>query len=88
MNITEKTSQHRVEIVGEFKHLIVETKTVFLRDDAEIEGTEKFHRDSISCGDFDKADALGVRAYADMAWTPDVLSGYAVHKITVENTQE
>lgn len=80
MSIEEKKSMHRVEFIGEFKHIIVETKTAFLRDDVEIEGTATYHRDSITCGDFAKADLLGVRDLAEVAWTRSVIEAYEQHQ--------
>lgn len=80
MAIEENTTMHRVEFIGEFKHIIVETRTAFLRDGVEIEGSVTYHRGSITCGEFDRASDLGVRDLAAVAWTQAVIEAYSRHQ--------
>lgn len=56
----------KIQTTGEYNHLSIRS----IKEDGS------FHRVAILCGDFDKADALGVRAQADEAWTAEVLEAW------------
>lgn len=56
----------KVQIQGEYKHLSVRS----IKEDGS------YHRVAILCGDFDKADAVGVRSQADEVWTAEVLEAW------------
>jgi hypothetical protein len=56
----------KIQITGEYKHLSVRS----IKEDGS------FHRVAIQCGDFDKAEALGVKAEAEQVWTAEVLEAW------------
>jgi hypothetical protein len=56
-------------------HIEVRKDTLIKRDGEVIHTS--YWRGVVEPGNYSKADALGVRAYADAAWTPELLAAYA-----------
>jgi len=81
MSLTERTTQGDINIVGDAKHIIVAEITEILRDGVVI-STES-NNTMAECGNFDKADALGVRAIADAIWTDEVIAAHEAHTASV-----
>ena len=77
MAITKETTEDRIEIIGDYKHLQVRSATVIKEDGTEI--SRSFHRKVIKPGKLDdsrnyvKSDVSGesaqVQAIANAAWT-------------------
>jgi hypothetical protein len=67
----------KIEIVTEFKHLQVRF-TAPLFDGAGNQVSSQTHRDVVTCGDFEKANAIGgeVAQLAQMYWTPERVAAY------------
>ena len=74
MALTKEKIQDKVEIVTKYKHLQIRYSNQILEDGIKI--SESFERTVVSCGDYDSADANGVRAIADAVWTADLISEY------------
>jgi len=80
MEIFEKTVLDQVEIVkslGVIQVRCVKQKWVRSGDqELMVEGNVGLHRYSVNPGEWDLADQLGVRSYAEIEWTPEVLAAY------------
>ncbi len=74
MTLIKEKVQDKVEIVSKYKHLKIRYSNQILEDGVKI--SESFERTVISCGDYDRADANGVRAIADAVWTADLITEY------------
>jgi hypothetical protein len=85
MALTERTLQGDINIVSDAKHIIVAETTEILRDGVVISTDSK--NTMAECGNFDKADSLGVRALADVIWTPELIAAHLAHTAEV-NTGE
>jgi len=85
MALTEETTQDRIEIVGEFKHIQVRTATVIKKDGVEI--SRSFHRHivapDISADDLANESA-DVQSIAAQIHTDAVKTAYAAQKTTPE----
>ena len=80
MALTEKTTQDKIEVVGDFKHVQVRTATVIKRDGTEI--SRSYHRHvvapNISADDLANESA-DVQAIAAQVHTNAVKTAYAAH---------
>jgi hypothetical protein len=81
MALTERTLQGDINIVSDAKHIIVAETTEILRDGVVISTDSK--NTMAECGNFDKADALGVRALADVIWTTEVIAAHEAHNASL-----
>tara|TARA_R110000824_G_scaffold230951_3_gene418690 strand:- start:4 stop:264 length:261 start_codon:yes stop_codon:yes gene_type:complete len=77
MALTKHVSQDKIEIVGEFKHIQVRTKTAVLEDGVEI--SSGFHRHVVSAGDDYSAESTEVQAICAAVHTDAVVAAYAAH---------
>ena len=84
MALTERITQGEIKIVSDVKHIIVTELTEILRDGVVI-ATES-NNTMVDCGNFDKADALGIRGLADVLWTTEVLDAHEAHNASLENS--
>lgn len=77
MALTEETVQGNIEVVGQFKHVQVQTTTIIKRDGTEVSRT--FHRHVIA----PNADITGenseVQAICNTVHTQAVKDAYAAH---------
>jgi len=74
MALTKEKIQDKIEIVSKYKHLQIRYSNQILEDGVKI--SEAFERTVVNCGNYDAADANGVRAIADAVWTADLISEY------------
>ena len=77
MALTKHVSQDKIEIVGEFKHIQVRTKTAVLEDGVEI--SSGFHRHVVSAGDDYSAESTEVQAICAAVHTDAVVAALAAH---------
>lgn len=77
MALTERTTQDKIEIVGEFKHIQVRTATIIERDGVEI--SRSFSRHVIAPTDDVSAESAEVQAIAAAVHTADVKAAYEAH---------
>ena len=82
MALTKERVQDKLEIVKEWKHIQVRFSDNIIEDGKVI--SHSYHREMILCGDYQKADELGVRAIADAVWTADLISEYQASIATPE----
>lgn len=80
MDIVEKYVVDLVEIVqstGMIQVRCVKQKWVKSGDqELLVEPRVGFHRFSLSPGQWTEAESLGVKSYADAAWSPEVIAAY------------
>ena len=74
MALSKERVQDKVEIVGEYKNIQVRFVDKIIEDGKVI--SEIFHREVATCGDYDKADALGVKKIADASWTAALVKSF------------
>lgn len=74
MSLSKKRIQDKIEIVTEFKHIQVRYKDQIIENNEVI--SESFYRDTIECGDLEKAKEHNVDKIAEVVWTDDVKNAY------------
>ena len=77
MALTKHVSQDKIEIVGEFKHVQVRTKTAVLEDGVEI--SSGFSRHIVSAGDDYSAESAEVQAICAAVHSDAVVAAHAAH---------
>lgn len=82
--ITETSAVTSVDIRTDTGHISVRVTKQFVRPDGSASKPEH-HRTPINPGDYATADALGVRSYADLAWTPEVLAAWDAAKAALDS---
>lgn len=90
MEIFEKTVMDQIEIVkslGVIQVRCIKQKWVRSGDqEMLVEPNVGLHRYSLNPGEWELADRLGVRSYADIEWTPDVIAAYQARLDLRHNT--
>ena len=74
MSLNKKRIQDKIEIVTEFKHIQVRYLNQIVEDGKVI--SETTHRDTIECGDLEKAKEHNVDKIAKVVWTDDIKKAY------------
>ena len=77
MALTKAVSQDKIEVVGEFKHVQVRTKTAVLEDGVEI--SSGFSRHVVTAGDDYSSESAEVQAICAVVHTDTVVEAYAAH---------
>ena len=77
MALTKEVTQDKIEIVGDYKHVQVRTKTAVLEDGVEL--SSGFHRHVVSAGDDYSAESTEVQAICAAVHTDAVVATYAAH---------
>ena len=77
MALTKEIIQDRIEVVGEFKHVQVRTKTAVMEDGVEL--SYGFHRHVVSAGDDYSAESTEVQAICAAVHSDAVVAAYAAH---------
>ena len=77
MALTKEVTQDKIEIVGEFKHVQVRTKTAVMEDGVEL--SYGFHRHVVSAGDDYSAESTEIQAICAVVHTDAVVAAYAAH---------
>tara|TARA_Y100000015_G_scaffold27236_1_gene26431 strand:+ start:851 stop:1102 length:252 start_codon:yes stop_codon:yes gene_type:complete len=77
MALTEETTQDKIEVVGEFKHVQVRTATIIKRDGTEINRT--FHRHVVAPDADISEESSEVQAICNAVHTQAVKDAYASH---------
>jgi hypothetical protein len=77
MALTKKVTQDKIEIVGEFKHVQVRTKTAVMEDGVEL--SSGFSRHVVSAGQDYSAESTEVQAICGVVHTDAVVAAYAAH---------
>ena len=77
MALTKVVTQDKIEIVGEFKHVQVRTKTAVMEDGVEL--SSGFSRHVVSAGDDYSAESAEVQAICAAVHTDAVVAALAAH---------
>ena len=75
--LEKQISQDKIEIVGQFKHVQVRTKTAVMEDGVEL--SSSFHRHVVSAGDDYSAESAELQAICAVVHTDAVVAAYAAH---------
>lgn len=78
MALSKVITQDKIEVVGEFKHVQVRTKTAVLEDGVEL--SSSFHRHVVAAGDDYSAESTEVQAVCGAVHTDEVKAAYAAKK--------
>jgi len=77
MALTERTTDDKIEIVGDFKHIQIRQATIIERDGVEI--SRSFHRRVVAPGDDVSGETAEIQALADVVHTAEVIAAYQAH---------
>ena len=77
MALTKVVTQDRIEVVGEFKHVQVRTKTAVMEDGVEL--SSGFSRHVVSAGQDYSAESAEVQAICAVVHTDAVVAALAAH---------
>jgi len=77
MALTKVITQDKIEIVGEFKHVQVRTKTAVMEDGVEL--SSSFSRHVVTAGQDYSAESAEVQAICSLVHTDAVVAAYAAH---------
>ena len=77
MALTKEVAQDKIEIVGEFKHVQVRTKTSVMEDGVEL--SSGFSRHVVSAGDDYSTESTEVQAICAAVHSDAVVAAYAAH---------
>ena len=77
MALTERTSDDKIEICGDYKHLQIRTATIIERDGVEI--SRSFSRHVVAPGDDVSGESSEVQAIAAAVHTAEVIAAYQAH---------
>ena len=78
MALTERTTEDKIEIVGDFKHVQVRTATIIERDGVEI--SRSFHRHVVAPGADVSGESAEVQAICAAVHTPENIAAYKAHQ--------
>ena len=74
MSLSKKRIQDKIEIVGKFKTIQVRYQDQIIENGKVISSSS--HRDSINCGDVEKAKEHNVEKIGEVVWTSDIKKTY------------
>ena len=77
MALTERTTEDKIEIVGDHKMVQVRTATIIERDGVEI--SRSFHRHVVAPDADISGESAEVQAVCNAIWTQEVKDAYAAH---------
>ena len=77
MALTERTTDDKIEIVGDYKHLQIRTATIIERDGVEI--SRSFHRRVVGRLDDVSGESTEVQAIAAAIHTDELKAAYQAH---------
>ena len=75
MALTERTTEDKIEIVGDYKHVQVRTATIIERDGVEI--SRSFHRHALAPDADISGESAEVQAVCNAVWTQEVKDAWA-----------
>ena len=75
MALTERTTEDKIEIVGDYKHVQVRTATIIERDGVEI--SRSFHRHVVAPDADISGESAEVQAICNAVWKQEIKDAYA-----------
>ena len=82
MALTERETEDKIEVVGDFKILQIRTATVIERDGEEI--SRAFHRHVCSPDQDVSGESAEVQSIATAVWTDEIKAAWAAHQAEQE----
>ncbi len=86
MNLSKKRIQDKIEIVTEFKHIQIRYQDQIIENDKVI--SQSAYRDTIECGDIEKAKEHNVDNIANVIWTKEIKKNYVDYINSLETSNE
>ena len=77
MALSKVITQDKIEVVSEFKHVQVRTKTAVMEDGVEL--SSGFHRHVVSAGDDYSNESAEVQAICAVVHTDEIVAQYQAH---------
>jgi hypothetical protein len=75
--LTERTADDKIEIVGDYKHIQIRQATIIERDGVEI--SRNFHRRVVGPLDDVSGETAEIQALAALVHTDEVKAAYQAH---------
>ena len=82
MALTERNTEDKIEVVGDFKVIQIRTATVIERDGEEI--SRSFHRHVCSPDQDVSGESTEVQSIAAAVWTDEIKAAWAAHQAEQE----
>ena len=77
MALSKQTIEDKIEIVGDFKHIQIRTKTAVMEDGVELSAS--FHRHTLAPNDDISGQSAEVQAVCNAVWTDELKSAFEAH---------
>jgi hypothetical protein len=77
MALTERTTDDKIEIVGDYKHIQIRTATIIERDGVEI--SRNYHRRVVGPLDDVSNEMDEIKALASLLHTEEIKAAYQAH---------
>ena len=74
MALTKEVTQDKIEVVGEYRHIQIRTKTAVMEDGVEL--SSGYHRHVVSAGDDYSNESPEVQAICAILHTDAVIAAY------------
>ena len=74
MALEKVITEDKIEVVGEYRHIQIRTKTAVMEDGVEL--SSGFHRHVVTAGDDYSNESAEVQAICAVMHTADVISAY------------
>ena len=78
MALTKEVTQDKIEVVGEYRHIQIRTKTAVMEDGVEL--SSGYHRHVVSAGDDYSNESPEVQAICQVVHTDAVIAAYNASK--------
>ena len=82
MALTERNTEDKIEVIGDFNILQIRTATVIERDGEEI--SRSFHRHVCSPDQDVSGESTEVQSIATAVWTDEIKAAWAAHQAEQE----
>ena len=77
MALSKQTTEDKIEIVGDFKHIQIRTKTSVMEDGVELSAS--FHRHTLAPNDDISGQSAEVQAVCNAVWTDELKGAFEAH---------
>jgi phage host-nuclease inhibitor protein Gam len=77
MALSKQTIEDKIEIVGDFKHIQIRTKTAVMEDGVELSAS--FHRHTLAPNDDISGQSAEVQAVCNAVWTDELKGAFEAH---------
>lgn len=78
MALTKEVTEDKIEVVGEYRHIQIRTKTAVMEDGVEL--SSGYHRHVVSAGDDYSNESPEVQAICQVVHTTAVIAAYNASK--------